>query len=142
VIKHYFSRQFLRFLAVGATAAVFHWISRYLLSIWLPFSLAVVFAYIVGIAIAFELNRKYVFPSSNRPVRAQARDFLLTNLAFFPIVWGAAVLLRQLLRDHGVYRYADGIAHGLAIAIPVLITFLIYKFIAFGDGNAEQRRSG
>ena len=133
MIRHFVSRQFLLFLLVGATAAALHWLARYVISIWLVFPLAVALAYFVGIAVAFELNRRYVFPSSPRPVQKQIRDFVIVNLMFFPVVWCASMLIRQFLTGIGVVLYVDGIAHGLAIAIPMFMTFLIYKFIAFGS---------
>jgi putative flippase GtrA len=133
VIRHFLSAQFLRFLFVGATAALMNWLARYWLSNWLTFPVAVAFAYIIGIAVAFELNRRFVFPTSNRPLVRQARDFILVNAAFFPVVWLAALLFKNLLQHFGVSVFVEGIAHGLAIALPMLMTFLIYKFIAFGS---------
>lgn len=133
MIAHFFSTQFLRFLLVGTAAAMLHWLARYGLSAWMSFPLAVALAYIVGIAVAFELNRRLVFPASNRPMAKQARDFIFVNLAFFPVVWGAALWFKKLLQQFGVNYFADGIAHGLAISLPVLMTFLIYKFITFGS---------
>lgn len=133
MIRHFLTVQFLRFLFVGGTAAVLHWLARYWLSFWVSFPLAVALAYAIGIAAAFGLNRRYVFPTSERPIAKQARDFILVNLAFFPIVWGAALLFRMLLTQAGVSHFVDGLAHGLAILLPVLMTFLTYKFIAFGD---------
>jgi putative flippase GtrA len=133
MIKHFISLQFLLFLFVGATAASFHWLARFLLSILLPFPLAVALAYFVGIAVAFILNRRYVFPSSSKPVHKQAREFVIINLFFFPVVLGASIFIREGLIQNGVIVYVDGIAHGLAITIPVFMTFLVYKFITFGD---------
>ena len=133
MIKHFLSVQFLLFLLVGATAAILNWLSRYLLSNWFSFPFAVAIAYFVGIVVAYELNRRYVLTSSSRPAQKQARDFVVINLMFFPVVWGASILIRWLLIDIGVIFYSDGIAHGLAITIPAFMTFLIYKFIAFGD---------
>ncbi|MEM0955390.1 MAG: GtrA family protein [Pseudomonadota bacterium] len=137
MIRHFFSAQFLMFLLVGTTAAGLHWLARYLLSIWLSFPVAVALAYCVGLTIAFALNKRYVFPTAARPVARQARDFVLVNLAFFPVVWGASLLLRAWLASRGVTQYAEGLAHGLAIAIPVFMTFLIYKFMTFGEGDAR-----
>lgn len=133
MIRHFLSAQFLRFLFVGATAALLNWLARYWLSSWLTFPVAVAFAYLVGIAVAFELNRRFVFQTSSRPMIKQVRDFILVNVAFFPVVWFAALLFKSLLQHSGVSVFIDGIAHGLAIALPMLMTFLIYKFMAFGD---------
>jgi putative flippase GtrA len=133
MIRHFFTAQFLLFVLVGVTAAFMNWAARLVFNIWVSFPLAVLLAYGFGMASAFELNRRFVFPASPRPLRKQARVFILTNLAFLPVVWGASIYLRSILSDFGVMKYAEGIAHGLALTIPVLITFLVYKFIAFGS---------
>jgi putative flippase GtrA len=133
LIRHFLTRQFLAFLTVGGTAAVLHWLSRIVLSQWLPFSAAVVAAYCVGMTVAFVLNSRYVFSQSSKPRDKQARDFILVNLAFFPLVWGASLGINHGLRMIGVVRYTEALAHGIAVILPTLATFLIYKFFAFKD---------
>lgn len=133
MIRHFFTTQFLLFVFVGITAAFMNWAARFAFSLWMSFPLAVLMAYGIGMTTAFELNRRLVFPASPRPVHQQARVFALTNLAFLPVVWGTSIYLKDLLNEFGIVRYSEGIAHGLALAIPMLITFLVYKFIAFGS---------
>ncbi len=84
-------------------------------------------------AIAFVLNSYYVFPTSDKPVAKQARDFIAINLAFMPVVWVAAMGLNALLPRVGIVRYSEEVAHALAISLPVLATFLLYKFYAFRE---------
>jgi putative flippase GtrA len=133
VIRHFFSRQFLGFVAVGGTAALLHWLARIALSQWLPFSLAVAMAYAVGMLVAFLLNSVFVFHRSTRPRSLQARDFVVINLASFPIVWAAAIGFEHALRALGLLHYTEALAHAIAISLPMLATFLIYKFHAFKD---------
>lgn len=133
MIRHFFSAQFLLFLGVGTSAAVLNWLTRLVLDNWISFPVAVLLAYVVGMTTAFELNRRFVFPSSPRPVLKQAKVFILINLAFLPVVWGASILFKTLLDEAGIMSFTEGVAHGLALTLPVLITFLIYKFIAFGS---------
>jgi putative flippase GtrA len=133
VIRHFLSAQFLRFLGVGITAALLHWLARIVLSQWMPFAWAVALAYGVGVLVAFLLNRAIVFPASTRPAGQQLRDFLLVNLGFFPVVWGASMAIESALRSLGVAVYTQALAHGIAIAIPMLATFLMYKFLAFRE---------
>ena len=133
MIRHFFSAQFLLFLGVGTSAAALNWLTRLVLDNWISFPAAVLLAYIVGMTTAFELNRRFVFPTSPRPVFKQAKVFILINLAFLPVVWGTSILFKALLDDVGTMNFTEGIAHGLALTLPVLITFLIYKFIAFGS---------
>ncbi|OIO01447.1 MAG: hypothetical protein AUJ49_07770 [Desulfovibrionaceae bacterium CG1_02_65_16] len=133
MLRQYCSAQFLKFLAVGGTAALLHWLARIGLSCFLPFAWAVAYAYCVGMAVAFELNRRYVFPASARPMFKQARDFVLINVGFFPVVWLASLGFRTVLEHIGLRHFVNELAHGAAISIPVFATFLMYKFCAFKD---------
>lgn len=135
MIKHFFTRQFLAFLVVGTSAAALHWLARLLLSVWLPFSWAVTMAYVVGIVVAFLLNSYYVFPLSNKPRYQQARDFIFINLAFFPVVWLIATQTNTWLNAIGFNAYSKELAHAIAISVPTVATFLIYKFFAFREDN-------
>ncbi len=139
MIKYFFTRQFLGFLAVGGLAALLHWLARILLSVWLPFSVALIIAYGVGMAVAFLLNSFYVFPNSEKSRRSQIRDFILVNLAFFPVVWLTSIQINHWLKAYGVVLYTEEIAHALAISVPMLVTFLIYKFVAFKEKDYEYR---
>lgn len=137
MIQHFLSRQFLGFLGVGGLAALLHWLARLLLSVWLPFAWAVGLAYGVGMAVAFVLNSLFIFPASAKPRLQQVRSFVLVNLAFFPLVWLAALAINQLLRTLGMARHTEELAHAMAIAVPMCATFLIYKFHTFGELRRE-----
>lgn len=133
MLRLFISRQFAGFLLVGGFAALLHWLARIALSLLMPFAWAVALAYVVGISTAFVLNSHYIFPASDKPVEKQARDFIIINLAFFPLVWAVSLFLNQLLQNLGVQHYSEAIAHAIAISMPVLATFLLYKFIAFRE---------
>lgn len=137
MIKYFLTRQFLGFLAVGGLAALLHWLARLLLSIWLPFSWAVIFAYVVGMAVAFALNSFFIFPKSKKARHAQARDFVLVNLSFSPLVWLVAVTINSWLKTIGIVSHSEELAHALAIPLPMLATFLIYKFFTFQEKRHE-----
>ena len=97
----------------------------------MTYPIAVFVAYLLALACAFILNKYYVFPKSDRPLNKQMRDFFLTNLAFLPVVWSAAIMLAKFMPHILATQYTEEIAHAIAIAIPMFATFLIYKFIAF-----------
>ncbi|MGH8497583.1 MAG: GtrA family protein [Methylococcales bacterium] len=133
-IRHFMTGEFLRFLLVGGAAAVINWLARFFLSHYFIFSYAVVIAYFIGIATAFALNRAFVFPLSGKPMAIQVSYFIGVNLAFLPIVWAAAIILAQwVLPNLGIHRYDEGIAHGIAITLPVFGAFLLHKFKTFAD---------
>lgn len=83
--------------------------------------------------VAFVLNSLLVFPKSKKAKIKQARDFMLINLIFFPVVWGAALMLEPICYSFGFGSYSEAIAHAIAISLPTLITFLLYKLFAFKD---------
>lgn len=134
-LKHFFTRQFLGFLAVGGSAALLNWSARILLSLWLGFSTAILAAYAISTTFAFCLNSIFVFRHSARPRRKQARDFILINLAFFPLVWAASIGLDHALRYLGMRHATEAVAHAGAIGLPMMFTFLLYKFFAFREGE-------
>ncbi|WP_176464120.1 GtrA family protein [Bordetella genomosp. 11] len=133
MLKLLFTKQFLGFLAAGALAAFLHWLARLVLSEWFSFPVAVAVAYAVGMSVAFTLNSIFVFPHSVKPRRKQARDFVIVNALFFPVVWGASVSMDHLFRKVGVGVYSEAAAHAIAVALPTFLTFFIYKFFAFKD---------
>jgi len=139
VIKHFLSKQFLAFLAVGGLAALLHWLARVLLSIWLPFSWAVVAAYAVGMSVAFLLNSFFVFSKSEKAKHKQARDFVVVNFSFFPLVWFASLKINAGFQAVGIVRHSEELAHAIAVALPMIATFLLYKFFAFKDSQYEPQ---
>ncbi len=135
MLKHFLTRQFVAFLAVGSSAALLQWSSRMLLSRWLQFSAAILVAYAMSMTFAFCLNSLFVFRRSTRPRQKQARDFIAINLAFFPLVWAASIGLEHALHDLGMRHATEAVAHGCAIGLPTMVTFLLYKFSAFKEGQ-------
>jgi putative flippase GtrA len=108
-----------------------NWCTRFWLGQSLSFQLAVPFAYLVGMTVAYLLNRVFVFPSSSRAISSQAIEFFLVNVGFLPVVWASAIFFRWVLISLGMTMFVDGIAHALALAVPMFATFLIYKFKTF-----------
>lgn len=126
-------RQFILFVAVGSLAAGLNFFTRLALSAVVGFPLAVTLAFLVGLSAAFVLNRWLVFPHSHRPIPQQITGFLVTNLAFLPPVLLSAMLLSNWLTGLGLTRYAEEVAHLIAIALPTVFSYLIYKFRVFGE---------
>ena len=131
MLRHYLSSQFLGFIGVGITAALFNWLARIFLGSLMPFEWAVVLAYGIGMSLAFILNALYVFPGSSEPRSLQAMRFTAINLAFLPVVWASSLMFLSLLTWIGLQKYVEELAHAVALATPMLATFLLYKFFAF-----------
>lgn len=125
--------RFLLFVTLGGCAAAVNWLSRFPLEHFMPFSAAVVVAYLAGMVIAFTLFSRYVFPHSPRPLVEQAKFFALVNLAGITQVWlismGLAHHLFPALGFSG--PFAEPVAHGLAIGAPTVSSYFGHKFLTF-----------
>lgn len=131
MIKHFLTKQFLKFLLVGGTAAGVNFLARIAINLWTSFFSAVVLAYFVGMTCAFILNRIFVFPESTRSLKLQIRDFCLTNFVAFWLVLGTSLGLKQIFENVGMNFYPAEVSHLIAVAVPTVVSFLIYKLFAF-----------
>lgn len=130
MIRLFRTRQFLKFMVVGLTAAILHWVARYLLNTVFSFSVSILLAYCIGMIVAFMLNRSFVFPESQVPLKLQANRFILINTSMLPVVWSFSILVDSILVELSV-PHSKSIAHGLAVLLPSGLTFLAYKFFSF-----------
>ena len=131
MINSLYTKQFLLFLFVGAFSAAINIISRISFNQWLSYSRSIFFGYFAGITIAFMLNYKFVFPGSQKSLTKQLNGFVLTNLFFLPIVWWSAIALRSIFIEFDFIAAPELSAHVLAVSIPLIFTFVIYKFSIF-----------
>jgi putative flippase GtrA len=132
VVALYWSEQFARFLAVGAVALLCHWLSRFAFNLFVSYAWAIAWAYLVGMIVAFVLNKIYVFPYSKRSLDFEMFFFFLVNIAAFPPVWAVAYVLGEwILAGHIERPLALAIAHGFAITLPVFANYALHKFVTF-----------
>lgn len=133
------SRQFGAFLLVGGTAAAAQWLSRFAFSHALPYAAAVVAAYAVGILIAFELNRRFVFPHASGGRHGQFMRFLAVNAVSFVVVWLVSMLLGEILLPRIMPRvWAEALGHGIGVLSPAVLSFALhsrYTFRAHGPAD-------
>lgn len=134
MLAQFRSRQFLAFLVTGGVAALANFTARIVLNQWVPFSWAVVLAYVVGMATAFLLARAFVFRGSRQPVHRSAGFFVLVNLVAVAQTWAVSMLLaRWLLPALSVVHFVPEIAHAVGVAVPVFTSYLGHKRWSFGD---------
>jgi energy-coupling factor transport system substrate-specific component len=133
----YLNGQFAKFLAAGGLSAFANFASRIAFEQSFTFWIAVSLAYLVGLATAFTLNRLFVFPASDKPLRYEVGWFLFFNLLPFPLVLGVAYGLDALFERFAPAFYAQAAAHGIAIMLPVFVNFVAHKFVTFAPGTAR-----
>ena len=91
VKKTLVSRQFLVFLLTGGFAAAVNWCSRIVFNIWMPYSAAIVIAYVAGMITAFILAKIFVFKSSTQSTGRSIFFFVLVNLVAVLQTWVVSV---------------------------------------------------
>jgi len=125
-------RQFALFLVSGGLAAAMNWGSRFVFSMWMPFELAVVFAFLVGLLTGFVLMRAFVFAGSGRPVLGQAGRYVVVNAAALAQTLVVSVLLaRWLLPAIGVREHAEALAHLVGVLFPVATSYFAHRMYTF-----------
>jgi putative flippase GtrA len=126
------TRQFLLFLASGGFAAAMNWGSRFLFSLWMPFGVAVVLAFGVGLVSGFVLMRLFVFDAGERPVLPQARRYVLVNMAALAQTLVVSVVLaRWALPAVGIHEHAEAIGHLVGVLFPVVISYFAHRIYTF-----------
>jgi putative flippase GtrA len=134
LVAFYWNTQFMRFLGVGGVALLCHWLSRFAFNAFVGYAEAIVLAYLVGLSVAFVLNKIYVFPHSKRSLKFEMLVFLLVNVAAFPVVWTVAYVLGEwVLAKYIDRQLALALAHGFAITLPVFVNFAFHKLLTFRD---------
>lgn len=126
------TREFVSFLVAGGIAALANVLSRVAFSHAFRLEVAVVLAYLVGMAVAFVLMRSRVFPPSERSFARQAALFAAVNLvAVLQTLVVTLVLARWLLPAMGIDQHAETIAHVAGVSVPIVTSYFGHKHLSF-----------
>jgi len=132
MIAAFRSRQFLTFLVTGGIAALVNFGSRILFNEWMPFWLAVVVAYLVGMLTAFVLARMFVFSAGTQSMGQSMLRFALVNVLAIAQTWIISMVLAYwLLPAMGLRHWVPEIAHAIGIMVPVFTSYLGHKHWSF-----------
>jgi putative flippase GtrA len=131
--------EFGRFLVTGGVAAGVNVGARWLLSHAMVYEIAVVVAYLVGMATAYALTRLFVFERSGRAMVDEAVRFALVNAVALVQVWVVSVgLARLAFPAVGFAWHAEDIAHLIGVAIPAVTSYFGHRHFSF----AKRREGG
>lgn len=126
------SRTFLLFLLTGGFAAAVNWTSRIIYNLWMPYSYAIVVAYLTGMVTAFVLARAFVFTTSTHSTARSAAIFALVNLAAILQTWSVSVVLAYYaFPAFGMTGHAKEVAHLVGVAVPVFTSYIGHKRFTF-----------
>ncbi len=130
-------RQMAAFIATSGVAALANFVSRAAFSVFLPFALAIVAAFCVGLGTAFLLNRRYVFTDGTDTAAQQFVRFTAVNLIGLAQTLGISLLLANYLLPYfGWNWHAAEVAHAVGIAVPIVTSFLGHKYFSFRRATA------
>ena len=132
MILDFKSRQFLVFLLTGGLAAAVNFISRIILNNWLNFSISIILAYFIGMIMAFNLYKIYVFKESKQPLHESAGVFVVVNLLAVLQTWLVSMILENiLLPKMSIIEFSKEISHGVGIIVPVFTSYIGHKNYSF-----------
>jgi len=124
--------RFLRFLVAGGIAACVNFGSRILLSLWLPYALAICIAYLLGMCTAFVLNRAFVFTDGNEAIAQQASWFIAVNAFALLQTLAISLLLARWLLPAMAWPYdVEATAHAVGVVVPVVTSYFGHRHLSF-----------
>jgi putative flippase GtrA len=123
---------FIRFLAAGGLAAVVNFGSRFLFDVFVPFSVAIVLAFVCGLTAGFLLNKRFVFTTSTQSTAVSAAWFTAVNLFALIQTWVVTMgLARLLFPAVGFEFHPEAVAHAAGIIVPVFTSYVGHKHLTF-----------
>lgn len=126
------SRKFLLFLLTGGFAAAVNAGSRMIFNIWMPYSAAIVLAYLTGMVTAFVLAKSFVFTESTHSTGRSAFFFTLVNLVAVLQTWGVSVgLAYYVFPKVGLHWHDRDLAHLVGVVVPVFSSYIGHKRFSF-----------
>ena len=133
VIGEFLTPQFRRFLVTGGIAACLNVGSRMLYDRVLPYSAAIVLAYLSGMATAYLLARRYVFTETDRRHWESTFRFAIVNAFGLLQTWLVSIGLGDhVLPGLGITTHAHDLAHLAGVAAPAFTSFVAHKYWTFG----------
>jgi putative flippase GtrA len=128
------TRQFVLFVATSGFSAVVNVIARYLINLALPYSWSIVLSFLIGMAVAFTLNRRFVFGAQEGDHGRQAVRFTIINLVSLIQVLGVSELLFRIVFPRiGMTWNSETVAHVIGVGSPVFTSYLAHKHFTFAN---------
>jgi putative flippase GtrA len=132
-------KQFVAFILVGTTSAVFTILLRAGLNELLPFEPSVAFSHFFGLGLAFILNRLFVFKSYSGPLLGAYIRFFLVNIASLVIATSfSSLLYRFVLPAIRVDYYNDYLAHFMGLGASAVPSYFGHRYFSFGRSREDK----
>jgi putative flippase GtrA len=120
--------QFVAFVATGSLAAATNLLARWLLNFVMPFELAVVLAYLAGMAVAFALFQRVIFGNPGTPLKRRVIRFTQVNMLGMALAWAVSTLMaRAVLPFIGWTFHPFEVAHLVGVAAPTFSSYFLHR---------------
>ena len=127
--------RFASFVVTGGISAACNLGARFLMSRVMRYEFAVLFAYLIGMVVAFVLARTFVFERNERAWHSQLGRFAIVNAFGFAQVWLVSVgLVRLIFPRMEFHWHPEDVAHLVGVASPVFVSYYAHKYFSFGSG--------
>ena len=127
-----FKKQFLLFIISGGIAAFINILSRSILSNFLGFEISIIYAYLIGMIVAYILSRKFVF-ISNHNFKKSFFAFTVINLIAIVQTYFISIYFKEnILPFFGIKFLNEFLSHSVGVAFPVFTSYFGHKYISFG----------
>ncbi len=132
------ARRIASFTITGGIAAICNLGARVLLSRVMRYELAVLFAYLVGVVVAFVLARSFVFEKSGSGWHGQLARFAIVNVFGFAQVWLISVgLARMVFPRMAFHWHPEDVAHLIGVASPIFVSYYAHKHFSFRSARID-----
>lgn len=128
----FMSTEFVRFVAASGTSAVFNFLSRIAFSAVVSYPAAIIGAYGIGMAVAYSLNRKFVFPRRRAPCLGEMCRFVVINLIGVLQTLAVSLLVAKIVLPFlDVNWYQEEVGHFFGLSTLAFTSYLGHKYWTF-----------
>lgn len=125
-------KQLVQFVLVGGFAALVNFLARIVLNFWMPFSAAIVIAYLFGMVTAFLLNKTFVFRDATNRIHHQIMWFTIINAAAMLQTLVVSLVLNSTVLPYlEIHWHTELVAHAIGVATPILTSYIGHKRFSF-----------
>lgn len=128
----FFKPQLVKFVICGGIAALVNIVARMFLSLVLPYTVAIVIAFIIGMVTGFILYRIFVFQQTTQNTNRQIILFTIVNLFTVIQTLLISLLFVEVLFPAIKFTFqTETIAHCFGVALSACTSFLGHKYWSF-----------
>jgi len=115
------------FVVMGGLAAAVNMASRFAFSAVMPLPAAVIAAYLVGMCVAFCLNRTFVFQGATDQTGRRILRFTMVNLVAVAQTLAITIVGSWLMHPPLDETQAQTLAHAVGVVVPVLSSYWMHR---------------